>query len=130
MNTTYKAKAGARSPTDIDRIVGENVRRFRITRKRTLADMAASLQVSHQQLQKYETGSNRISAGMLARIASVLGVPIITFFRPDAEIPADQALALRLQALREEGHWVLEAVSEEEDLKRMVAVLRAISESR
>ena len=39
-----------------------------------------ALGVSHQQVQKYERGHNRISVDMLAEIAAILEVPISEFF--------------------------------------------------
>lgn len=36
--------------------------------------------VTFQQLQKYEDGVNRISAGRLARIAAAHGVPVTAFY--------------------------------------------------
>ncbi len=42
----------------------------------TLQALARKLGVSYQQLQKYETGRNRISAAMLVQGAKTLDVPI------------------------------------------------------
>lgn len=72
---------GSRSPTDTDRVVGSNVRALRISQDITLAELAADVGISHQQLQKYETGSNRISAGTLLHLATVLKVELTDFYR-------------------------------------------------
>ena len=58
--------AGSRSPTRIDQMVGEKIRELRTTQNFTLSELGLELGISHQQLQKYETGTNRLSAGMLA----------------------------------------------------------------
>jgi transcriptional regulator with XRE-family HTH domain len=42
--------------------------------------LAARVGVTFQQLQKYETGKNRLSASRLYRLASVLGVDVSAFF--------------------------------------------------
>jgi transcriptional regulator with XRE-family HTH domain len=42
--------------------------------------LAAALGLSFQQVQKYETGTNRIGAGRLQRLAEILEVPIGFFF--------------------------------------------------
>ncbi len=42
-------------------------------------ELGSHLGVSFQQIQKYEKGSNRVSAGRLQEIANILEVPI-TFF--------------------------------------------------
>lgn len=78
---------GSRSPTDTDILVGENVRRIRIEMNQTLSEMANALGISHQQLQKYETGSNRLSAGMLKKIADHFGIGVGILFE-DANSPA------------------------------------------
>ena len=51
-----RAKPTSRSPTEIDKLVGTNVRRVRLERGLTLSDLGEQLGISHQQLQKYETG--------------------------------------------------------------------------
>jgi transcriptional regulator with XRE-family HTH domain len=46
----------------------------------TQEDLARRIQLSPQQLQKYEIGENRISAARLFRLSKVLEVPITWFF--------------------------------------------------
>jgi transcriptional regulator with XRE-family HTH domain len=58
----------------VDRQVGERMRRRRILLGLTQDQVADALGISYQQIQKYETGANRISAGRLAQIAEVLEV--------------------------------------------------------
>jgi transcriptional regulator with XRE-family HTH domain len=70
----------ARAVTDVDRLVGENVRRFRKARGMTLAELSLGLGISHQQLQKYETGMNRLSAGIIMDVAKRLDVSLAELF--------------------------------------------------
>jgi transcriptional regulator with XRE-family HTH domain len=42
--------------------------------------LGAALDVTFQQIQKYERGINRISASTIERLAATLGVPITYFF--------------------------------------------------
>ncbi len=119
----------SRAPTDIDRLVGNNVRRLRVQRQSTLAGLAAELGISHQQLQKYETGSNRLSAGMVARLAEIFGVPINSLFQ-DPEAPEGKRTTRadrRLTELKEEGVWLLGRAGSEDALRQMVDVLRALA---
>lgn len=58
----------------VDRQVGERMRRRRILLGLTQDQVADALGISYQQIQKYETGANRISAGRLAQIAEVLEI--------------------------------------------------------
>jgi transcriptional regulator with XRE-family HTH domain len=66
--------------SEIDRQVGERMRRRRILLGLTQDDLSEALGISYQQIQKYETGANRISAGRLAQIASVLDSQVGWFF--------------------------------------------------
>ncbi|MDP3460633.1 MAG: helix-turn-helix transcriptional regulator [Hyphomonas sp.] len=64
----------------VDRQVGERMRRRRILLGLTQDQLADALGISYQQIQKYETGANRVSAGRLAQIAEVLEVQPGWFF--------------------------------------------------
>jgi transcriptional regulator with XRE-family HTH domain len=64
----------------IDQHVGERIRLRRTERGLTQEQLAAVLGVSYQQVQKYETGANRISAGRIYEIARKLGVEVGYFF--------------------------------------------------
>jgi transcriptional regulator with XRE-family HTH domain len=67
-------------PDPIDLSVGEAVRTRRITLGMSQTALAESIGVTFQQLQKYETGANRISASVLYRLSKVLGTPVMGFF--------------------------------------------------
>lgn len=71
-----------RSPTGIDAFVGGRIAWRRAALGLSQAALAQRLGLSFQQVQKYETGANRVSASRLHQIASVLGAPIEAFF-PD-----------------------------------------------
>lgn len=77
---TRRRNPASRAPTDIDRFVGERVRQLRTDQRMTLQELGADLGISHQQLQKYETGTNRFSAGMLFQTARALGVSVADLF--------------------------------------------------
>jgi transcriptional regulator with XRE-family HTH domain len=64
----------------IDQHVGERIRLRRTEMGHTQEQLAAALEVSYQQVQKYETGANRISAGRIFEIARELGVDVSYFF--------------------------------------------------
>lgn len=73
-------KIPPKSPSSIDLSVGRNVRIWRIAKGMSQAQLATRLGVTFQQLQKYETGSNRIGTGRLVKIAVILGIPISVLF--------------------------------------------------
>jgi transcriptional regulator with XRE-family HTH domain len=69
-----------RSPTNIDAHVGGRLRDRRITLGMSKQALAETLGVTYQQLQKYEKGTNRLSASRLYQLAHVLNMPIPRFF--------------------------------------------------
>jgi len=64
----------SRSPADI--VIARNIRVQRMAMGLSQADVARRLGVTFQQVQKYETGANRIGTGRLVRIAKILTVPL------------------------------------------------------
>ena len=69
-----------RSSTPVDKIVGARVRQRRVEIHMSQERLAELIGVSFQQLQKYESGANRIGASRLYAIASSLESPISYFF--------------------------------------------------
>ena len=53
-------------------LIGLRVRQARVSRGVSRSELASALGVSYQQVQKYETGVNRIAASRLCEIAIVL----------------------------------------------------------
>ncbi len=64
----------------VDEYVGERIRQRRTLLGLTQEQLANALDISYQQVQKYETGSNRVSAGRLYEIAKHLDSDISYFF--------------------------------------------------
>jgi transcriptional regulator with XRE-family HTH domain len=64
----------------IDLHVASRVRERRIVLGISQQQLAAALDVTFQQVYKYEQGKNRISAGRLYAFGKVLSVPITFFF--------------------------------------------------
>lgn len=68
------------STTPIDAHVGKRIREARKQRDMTLSDLSAELGVSPAQLQKYEIGASRVSAGMLFFLSKFFGTDMKFFF--------------------------------------------------
>jgi transcriptional regulator with XRE-family HTH domain len=68
-------------PDPIDLFVGSRVRERRLQGGLSQLALAERLGVSFQQVQKYETARNRISASTLFRLSHVLCVPPDYFFQ-------------------------------------------------
>nr|WP_210289857.1 helix-turn-helix transcriptional regulator [Rhizobium sp. BK196] len=67
-------------PDPIDIIVGRNVRQLRARRRVSQLELGEALGLTFQQIQKYEKGTNRVSASKLHQIAVFLGVDISELF--------------------------------------------------
>lgn len=65
-----------KAPNEIDRHVGSRVRMRRLLVGMSQEKLGDALGLTFQQVQKYEKGTNRISASRLQQIAIVLGVSI------------------------------------------------------
>lgn len=79
-------------PEATDIHVGKAIRRIRHMRDLTQQELADKIGVKFQQLQKYETAMNRVSASRLMMIATALEVPVHEFF-PQVETARDDYCA-------------------------------------
>jgi transcriptional regulator with XRE-family HTH domain len=73
-----------KSINSTDQHVGSRVRMRRMMLGMTQADLSEAIGVTFQQVQKYEKGTNRVSASRLQHISHVLQVPV-SFFFEDAD---------------------------------------------
>lgn len=64
----------------VDDHVGACIRTRRTQLGMTQQDLGRALEMSYQQVQKYETGANRISAGRLYEIAQILRNDVSDFY--------------------------------------------------
>ncbi len=69
-----------KSAKTVDARVGQNIKFHRIQAGMTQQVLAGRLGLTFQQVQKYEKGTNRTSAGRLVQIASVMGISITALF--------------------------------------------------
>ena len=115
----------------IDGHVGERIRVRRTEVGLTQEQLAGVVGISYQQIQKYETGANRVSAGRLFEIGKVMGGGVDYFFE-GCELSAPEL------ALPHGGHnrAAIELVRnflelEDDTLRSAVATLvRALKESQ
>jgi transcriptional regulator with XRE-family HTH domain len=89
MQTQTNTQPNKRAASDLDRTIGGNIKRVREATGHSQVDLANSLDISFQQVQKYESARNRIAASRLATIAKLWGVPLTVFLTP-----ADQPIAV------------------------------------
>ena len=96
----YRRGSGIPHPIDVH--VGKRIRLRRLLLGMNQETLANALDLTFQQVQKYEGGANRVSASRLSEMAEILGVSIAYFFGDlpgaDAEVSAeDKARRGRLE---------------------------------
>lgn len=69
-----------KSPDGTDRHVGRRIRMRRLMLDMSQTTLGDAIGVTFQQVQKYEKGTNRVSASRLDRMSHVLRVPVPFFF--------------------------------------------------
>ncbi|MBB3917193.1 helix-turn-helix domain-containing protein [Rhizobium fabae] len=124
----------ASHPVDIH--VGQQLRIRRVHSNLSQTELGQKVGLSYQQVQKYESGKNRISASMLYEIASGLNVPVGCFFdglpQPGsgegAAIAAEADERIAYLATSEGRRFVEEILRLPPKLRtRTLAVIRAIA---
>ncbi len=80
---------------NIDLLVGKKIRLKRKMLKMSQKTLGDALGVSFQQIQKYENGLNRVSAGRLMHIANILHVPIAFFMRRSCQNNSSPTLTMK-----------------------------------
>lgn len=80
----------AKRPDPTDKHVGSRVRMRRLMIGVSQEELGDALGLTFQQVQKYEKGTNRISASRLQQIANVLKVPIPFFFEGAPDFQSSQ----------------------------------------
>ena len=74
-------------PNPTDKYVGSRVRMRRLMLHMSQERLADRLGLTFQQIQKYEKGTNRISASRLQEISHILEVPVPFFFEGAPQAP-------------------------------------------
>jgi transcriptional regulator with XRE-family HTH domain len=86
-----------------DAEIGQRVRALRLQRGLSQTELGNLISVTFQQVQKYEKGTNRISAGRLQRMAEVLGVPVAYFFAAPEQRSGQNGAGQEIEILQTEG---------------------------
>lgn len=72
---------GRQKTKELDYVIGVNIRYYRILSGFNQKNLADCLGITFQQLQKYENGTNRVSAVRLWEIATILKKDIRIFYQ-------------------------------------------------
>lgn len=70
-----------KKPIDIDAVIAVNLKISRRRNNLSQTDASQRIGITYQQLQKYESATNRISAGRLWQLALIYNVPIENFYK-------------------------------------------------
>ena len=73
-------RPASKGPTAMDRVIGRRIRAARESAGVGQVALAEAVGVAFQQIQKYESGKNRVAAARLFEICRVLKVPIASMF--------------------------------------------------
>ena len=125
-----------RRSSALDAHVGMRIRAQRKDARMTLQALADRLGIAYQQLQKYETGVNRVGAGRLMEIAEILDIPVASLFALPGAAPqrASSTEAFEVEAgadVTKQGHNLLVTFLRIKDpAKRMqiLSLVRAMAE--
>ena len=120
----------------IDAHVGKRLRQRRRLLGLTQQQLAGEVNIRFQQIQKYESGANRISASRLWSLAKALDVPVSYFFEglgTSTEPREDAETALLTKACATTaGMRIVRSVAalEDENIRRKIAdLIEAVAES-
>ncbi len=117
--------------TEVDRAVGNQIRMARRRVGLTQTDLAKRLNLSFQQVQKYEKGMNRVAAGTLAEIAVALDTPI-QFFFPDQfnDKAAARGSNCSMSELKSECRKLINSLQHRDQLDAVHVVLETLANVR
>jgi transcriptional regulator with XRE-family HTH domain len=107
----------------IDKHVGGRFRMRRLMLNMSQTEIGDALGLTFQQMQKYEKGTNRISASRLQQLCRILDVPVTFFFEGAPRAPG-------LPELSEAGAEVPAYVSDFLATSEGVALVRAFTRIR
>ncbi len=120
----------ATMPRETDIHIGRRLREARLARVLSQGALGKKLGVTFQQVQKYESGANRIGGSRLWDISGILEVPVSYFFEglPSAGAPAtpeaaEAPLMRRSLKLAKE----IDAIEDETVKQQMLRLVRALA---
>jgi transcriptional regulator with XRE-family HTH domain len=106
------------------RELGRSIRLARVVAGKTQSQAAEHLDVSFQQFQKYENGTNRIAIDKLVALSALLEIPIVQLLAPPETDAVWQSLTEKFRA---DGlQSLLESWSEIDDKPMRAAILNLV----
>lgn len=112
----------------IDVLVGTKVRHFRTLRGMSQETLGETVGVTFQQVQKYEKGSNRISASRLVQIANALSIDVRLFFDGVDTVKAEDSLPVEMVSKSaHQAGALIDKMPTQRVRNSMMALMRAVA---
>ena len=112
----------------VDLHVGKVIRQRRWLAGMTQQKLAQEIGVKFQQVQKYETGANRVSSSRLWEIAGALGVTVSEFFEGlprENDVPANLS-----NSEGEAANFLPQSIMESKEVTELVRAYYSIPEDK
>ena len=132
-----KSSFPVRKPNLVDAHVGARLRQRRMLLGISQEQLAEMLGLTFQQVQKYERGTNRVSASRLFQLARTLDTPITWFFEDmehesgsEAEMPSSEPADIDPMSRREtlELVRVYSRIDDRKVRKKLYEMAKALAE--
>lgn len=117
-------KRKVKDANEIDHQIGKKIYQCRVAMGLTRQELANKIGVTHQQLQKYEQGANRVAVSRLVDIAAALNVSVIYFFEDDLnDIDFEKTKQQRLCIEVMKNFLNIKRIDQQEAIRQIVKVL-------
>ena len=83
MKKAKRKTKSPRTPSTVDKHIGARMRESRLAINMSQSHLGEKLGVTFQQIQKYESGRNRVSAARLFEICKALDLTLSSIFEDD-----------------------------------------------
>ena len=117
------------SVSSIDTYVGSRIRLRRGITGYSQEKLAEEMGITFQQIQKYERGLNRVSAGRLWKLSKILGVSV-NFFFEGMDTPSNPSLTGAPMGFYEEATNTEDNILERKDVLELVRYYLQISDPK
>jgi transcriptional regulator with XRE-family HTH domain len=124
MNTEVPTKVKISRVKDYDKVIGKKLRRLRLVHNLSQKDIAKLLNISLQQIDKYEKGINRISLSSFILLSQHFKIDVATFFDLTYEKANTETSELQLKAIN--LFTSLVANLKDETIKVLLALIKSM----
>ena len=106
--------------------IGLKLRELRILKRLSQEQLGLALGVSFQQVQKYENGSNRLSAARLVQVSAFLDVPVSRFFEGFEREEEDEGEAFNKRILQTAAN--LNAIRNQKTILALMKLIKVLTD--